>query len=73
MKEQLFDVPNLDNLSDDPRDCDELAFVFKQLAKYAHLKAQSLRKRRAGLMTEAKYAESGMEDIYKSLPDWARW
>lgn len=73
MKDKLFDVPNLDNLSNDRRDYDELSKLFHKLAQWSHLKSQSLRKRMAGLNTEAKYAESGMEDIYKSLPNWARW
>jgi hypothetical protein len=72
-EQALFDVPNLDDLSIDPADYDRAAQVFDALARYASLKASAMRTRLAGRINPALRMEERLEEIYASLPEWARW
>jgi hypothetical protein len=60
----------------DALDTDELVEVgrlFIILARYTVLKQVAIECRMAGRINDALCCERHCEDIYKQLPDWARW
>jgi hypothetical protein len=72
-KTEYFDVPNLDDFSNDPTDYAALEVVFLSLSRYAQFKKRSMRSRLTGDMGHAVLCEKEMERIYNQLPSWARW
>lgn len=66
-------APNLDGLSIDPAELDTAADVFDRLASYARTKAKAMRHRSKGDINTATKFEDSCEQLYKSLPEWARW
>lgn len=71
--DKLIDVPNLDDLSTDPKDYVELGFVFRDLASYCLRKALAIKNRTDGTIQAAQQFESEMKDIYEQLPEWTKW
>lgn len=69
----MFDCPNLDGLSIDPADYDQVADVLRRLALYAERKAHAMRARLAGDVNEALRFERMNDAAYEQLPQWARW
>ena len=68
-----FEVPNLDDMTDDPRELNELAEVFQHLSYYASLAATAKARRQRGDIKRALEVEKDMEHYYSRLPEWARW
>lgn len=69
----MFDVPNLDGLTDDPAELLELSSVLGILACYADYKARAIRHRKGGDVEAALSFERAADFQYKRLPEWARW
>ncbi len=69
----MFDPPNLDDMSVDPKDYEEAARVLTRLAEYATWKADAMRRRLSGRVSEAVTREEICDRIYLALPKWARW
>ena len=67
-----FEPTNLDGFID-PVDLDALTSVYEELARYATHKAKVMRLRERGYIQAALEHESKCEDIYRVLPEWARW
>ncbi len=67
--EKLF--PNLDDISDEDRE--HYADVFHELVEYCQHKTIACEDRRIGETASATYHEHVCEEIYNSLPKWARW
>ena len=68
-----FEVPNLDGASLDHKDYDELADVLRKLAGYAIRKSLAMQDRLDGHIQDALCRERAMDEIYQTLPKWARW
>ena len=81
-------LENIDDMSLDPKDLDiyadnlqELSKTFtgddsriaRKLSSYARWKAQAMRYRLSGQIVSAKCIEDVCDQIYKSLPNYARW
>ena len=43
------------------------------LARYAEFKTDAMRARLAGNIKQALKREKNAEEVYKQLPDWAKW
>ncbi|HXJ56440.1 MAG TPA: hypothetical protein VNU68_07220 [Verrucomicrobiae bacterium] len=69
----VFDVPNLDDASIDPRDYYALAETLKTLQFYACHKALAMEARLRGDIADAARLESKLESQYRILPSWATW
>lgn len=66
-----FEVPNLDGL--DESELVALEKVFSCLGRYTHSKVVAMRYRVVGAIEDALNVERYCDQIYKELPDWARW
>lgn len=73
LKDSGFEVPNLDDLSIDPKDIEEAKDLFYSLYRYAQYKEQAMIYRMGGDIEMALSNEEICEKIYKTLPEWARW
>jgi len=71
--DKLINIPNLDDLSTDPKDYSELYALFVRLANYCRDKHLSILYRKSGLINSAQAIESDMQKNYDSLPEWAKW
>ncbi len=69
----MFEVPNLDDFSHNPKDQLEAARVLKILAAYCENRSFAIEARLAGRIDLAMRNESANEERYNSLPEWARW
>lgn len=68
----LFDPINLDGFAT-VKEAAQAAQVLLKLSDYAKVKALAMRHRSEGYVTVALKLERRCEEIYKSLPEWARW
>jgi hypothetical protein len=68
-----FDVPNLDDLSTDPRDYAAMERTLDKLSLYCEHKRRSMELRLQGDVDAALAYERLMERTYQRLPKWARW
>ena len=69
----MFEVPNLDDFSIEPKDFAEAARVLRLLAEYAERKGRAMINRRYGEIPRAVKFEQANDVLYRSLPDWAKW
>lgn len=69
----MFETPNLDGLTTDPKDLDNAASVLASLSDYAKTKAKAIRARLVGAIATALLREAECERIYQQLPAWAKW
>jgi hypothetical protein len=69
----MFEPINLDCITDDPAELQELAAALAYLSNYARLRAKAVHARRQGHIKTAKTAEERAQAIYVLLPEWARW
>jgi hypothetical protein len=72
-REALFEVPNLDAISTEPRDYEELEIVFSILSSYCDFKKIAMEQRAAGNVNGAIELEKRLEEFYDQLPIWAKW
>jgi hypothetical protein len=56
-----------------PDELEEAVPVFESLANYARAKAKAMRERASGDIQGALQLEGICEDIYRHLPEWAKW
>ena len=73
MDTALFDVPNLDCLSNDPGDLLQAAAVYSLLAAYAEHKGRAMELRAMGDIEAALSFERRADASFKRLPEWAKW
>jgi hypothetical protein len=66
-----FDVPNLDDQW--ASDLKVVSEVLHQLGTYAELRSQAMGYRYNGEIQPAICLEAQCDEIYKMLPEWARW
>ena len=66
-------IPNLDDMSVDPLDYEEMEMLFCKLAEWCQNKKFSMRYRRKGHVTTAAHFEREMERIYENLPEKLKW
>lgn len=66
-----FSTPNLDDSNEDH--LNEFLAAYLTLHTYTHLKLKSMKLRLQGEIEKAQFIEIGMENLYQSLPKWARW
>jgi hypothetical protein len=64
-------IPNLDDCTDADRA--QYAKVFQSLMNYCTVKTWAAINRRGGAIQTASKFETECEEIYKQLPEWARW
>ena len=64
-------MENLDCV--DITDLDAYQATFKQLAFYCALKKNAMKERLQGRISYAIRYEDKCEDIYRKLPEWAKW
>lgn len=69
----MFDVPNLDGLSTDPKDLFEASNVLSRLACIAEYKGKAMELRAKGDIEAAESFERSADYQYKRLPEWAKW
>jgi hypothetical protein len=69
----VFYVPNLDDITTDPKEMAEVADVLAKLSLYASKKAKAMQFRAAGAIANAVVEEHSMEAVYQTLPRWAKW
>lgn len=84
----MFDVPNLDDMSVDPKDLLDFANAWDEkrptighadhvhylaVAQYARLKAGVMQDRLEGNIPAAMTQEAWCDRIYRRMPQWAKW
>lgn len=68
-----FDVPNLDDIECDITEYYRAEQVLLTLANYMNKRGKAKHYRLIGEITIAKAYEQDCENLYESLPHWARW
>lgn len=68
-----IDVPNLDCITDDPKEMVLLASVYSAYSMYCHWKALAMRQRKRGNIGSALRTEAKADSVYLKLPGWAKW
>lgn len=70
----MFNVIDLDNLTDDAKGMKAVATALRAMALYADMKALAMEYRDKGDAERATGIENGsLCTIYKNLPEWAKW
>lgn len=69
----LFEPINLDAMTDDPSDYEQVANILRQYAEYCRLKALAIRYRMAEKINHAIVVESLLEKDYKNICEDYRW
>lgn len=68
---ERMEIPNLDDIP--LEDLVEYRDLFRKLYKYCNHKVEARCFRKEGIIDVAIAAEARAEEIYRVLPDWARW
>jgi hypothetical protein len=66
-----FKVPNLDGASE--TDLREISETLAKLARYADHKGNFKLWERSGIVPAARYHSIQCDEIYATLPNWAKW